>query len=80
VTSRANRDALQVVLRFTAPRAAVRWALFKREASSGGLEDYRYTSVRDYGLPLVRATVERLHGFLTLPVALLAIGKLRFLA
>jgi len=52
--------------RFTAPRAdgarpnPVRWALFKREASSGSLDDYRYTSVRDYGLPLVRATVEGL--------------------
>ena len=52
--------------RFTAPRAdgarpnPGRWALFKREASSGSLEDYRYTSVRDYGLPLVRATVEGL--------------------
>jgi len=52
--------------RFTAPRAdgarpnPVRWALFKREAASGSLHDYRYTSVRDYGLPLVRATVEGL--------------------
>jgi amidase len=34
--------------------------LFKREASSGSLEDYRYTSVRDYGLPLFRAAVEGL--------------------
>ena len=52
--------------RFTAPRAdgarpnPGRWALFKREASSGSLEDYRYTSVRDYGLPLVRTAVEGL--------------------
>src|SRR5439155_6815825 len=37
-----------------------RWTLFKREASSGSLEDYRYTSVRDYGLPLFRAAVEGL--------------------
>jgi amidase len=37
-----------------------RWTLFKREASSGSLEDYRYTSVRDYGLPLVRAAVDGL--------------------
>ena len=37
-----------------------RWTLFKREASSGGLEDYRYTSVRDYGLPLVRSAVDGL--------------------
>ncbi len=35
-----------------------RWTLFKREASSGTLDDYHYTSVRDYGLPLVRAAVE----------------------
>jgi amidase len=34
--------------------------LFKREASSGSLEDYRYTSVRDYGLSLVRAAAEGL--------------------
>jgi amidase len=52
--------------RFTAPRVdgagpnPSRWILFKREASSGTLEDYRYTSVRDYGLPLVRAAVEGL--------------------
>jgi hypothetical protein len=52
--------------RFTGPRAdrarpnPSRWTLFKREASSGTLEDYRYTSVRDYGLPLVRAAVEGL--------------------
>jgi amidase len=50
--------------RFTATRAdgarpnPSRWSLFKREAASGTLEDYQYTSVRDYGLPLVRATVE----------------------
>ena len=50
--------------RFTAPRAdgarpnPARWAWFRRDASSGSLEDYRYTSVRDYGLPLMRAAVE----------------------
>jgi amidase len=50
--------------RFNATRAdgagpnPSRWTLFKREAESGTLEDYRYTSVRDFGLPLVRATVE----------------------
>jgi amidase len=37
-----------------------RWALMKREAGSGTLQDYRYTSVRDHALPLVRATVEGL--------------------
>jgi amidase len=35
-----------------------RWTLFKREAESGTLDDYRYTSVRDHGLPLLRAAVE----------------------
>jgi amidase len=35
-----------------------RWTLMKREAASGSLTDYRYTSVRDHGLPLVRATLE----------------------
>ncbi len=50
--------------RFNATRAdgagpnPSRWSLFKREAESGTLDDYRYTSVRDYGLPLVRAAVD----------------------
>lgn len=50
--------------RFTAPRAdgarpnPSRWSLFKREAESGTLSDSRYTSVRDYALPLVRASIE----------------------
>ena len=35
-----------------------RWTLFRREAEGGTLDDYRYTSVRDYALPLVRATVD----------------------
>jgi amidase len=35
-----------------------RWTLFKREAESGTLDDYRYTSVRDHGLPMVRAAVD----------------------
>jgi amidase len=34
-----------------------RWSLFKREAESGSLEAYTYTSVRDYGLPMVRAAI-----------------------
>jgi amidase len=37
-----------------------RWTLFTREAESGTLDDYRYTSVRDHGLPMVRAAVEGL--------------------
>ena len=35
-----------------------RWTLFKREIDSGTLDDYRYTSVRDFGLPMVRAVVD----------------------
>src|SRR5712672_3105591 len=52
--------------RFTGPRPdgarpnPGRWTSFKREASSGTLEDYRYTSVRDHGLPLMRAAFEGL--------------------
>jgi amidase len=30
----------------------------KREVASGKLDDFRYTTVRDQGLPLVRATLE----------------------
>jgi amidase len=37
-----------------------RWTLFKREVESGTMDDYRYTSVRDHGLPLVRAAVDGL--------------------
>jgi amidase len=35
-----------------------RWGLMRREAGSGALDDYRYTSVRDHALPMVRAIVE----------------------
>jgi amidase len=35
-----------------------RWTLFKREAESVTLDDYKYTAVRDHGLPLVRSIVE----------------------
>jgi amidase len=35
-----------------------RWTLFRRELESVGLDDYRYTSVRDHVLPAVRAAVE----------------------
>jgi amidase len=37
-----------------------RWTLMKREASSGMLTSYQYTSVRDHGLPLVRSVVDGL--------------------
>src|SRR5262245_52665392 len=52
--------------RFNGPRAdgtqsnPSRWALFKLEASSGPLDDPRYTSVRDHGLPMVRAALDGL--------------------
>ena len=36
----------------------VRWTLFKRELENSNLQDYRYTTVRDYGLPMVRQVVE----------------------
>jgi amidase len=37
---------------------APRWNLFKRELASGSVDDYRYTAVRDHGLPLVRAILD----------------------
>jgi amidase len=49
---------------FNAPRAdgagpnPNRWTMLKREAGAGGLDDYRYTSVRDHGLPMVRAVMD----------------------
>ena len=51
---------------FNAPRSdgaapnPNRWTLLKREAASAGLDDYRYTSVRDHALPMVRAVIEGL--------------------
>src|SRR4029077_8847600 len=35
-----------------------RWTLFKRELEAGTTDDYRYKAVRDYGLPMMRATVD----------------------
>jgi amidase len=32
--------------------------MFRAEAASGTLDDYRYKSVHDFGLPMVRAAVE----------------------
>ncbi|MEO8680952.1 MAG: amidase family protein [Vicinamibacterales bacterium] len=48
---------------FTAPRGEQgpnpsRWALFKREAESGSMDDPRYVSVHDYILPAIRAVVD----------------------
>jgi len=36
----------------------IRWTLFKKEAASGKLDDYRYLSVRDHALPMMRMVVE----------------------
>ena len=35
-----------------------RWTLFKRELESGTVDDYRYTSVHDHGLPMIREIVD----------------------
>jgi amidase len=35
-----------------------RWSMMRREMTSGSLTDIRYTSVRDNGLPLMRAFIE----------------------
>jgi amidase len=49
---------------FTAVRAdgaspnPARWTLFKREAESGTLDDYRYKTIQEHGLPMVRAVVD----------------------
>jgi len=37
---------------------APRWSMFARELASGAMDDYRYTAVRDHGLPLVRQVIE----------------------
>jgi amidase len=57
-------DMIQRATEFNATRAdgagpnPSRWSLFKRELGSARLDDYRYTSVHDYALPMVRAVVE----------------------
>ncbi len=35
-----------------------RWTLFKQEAASGSMTDYKYTSVKDYVLPAIRQVVD----------------------
>jgi len=35
-----------------------RWTLFKRELEASSTDDYRYKAVRDYGLPMIRTTVD----------------------
>ncbi|MDY6947131.1 MAG: amidase family protein [Pseudomonadota bacterium] len=36
----------------------VRWNLFKKESEAGKLDDYRYLSVRDHALPMIRMVVD----------------------
>jgi amidase len=63
---KSHDDLIRLVETLTSPNAdgatpnPGRWNLFKEEARSGTLTDYRYLSVRDQGLPLVRATLEGL--------------------
>ncbi|MGC4071491.1 MAG: amidase family protein [Nibricoccus sp.] len=63
---KTHDDLMRLVEALTSPNAAGatpnpgRWNLFKEEAKSGTLTDYRYLAVRDQGLPLVRATLEGL--------------------
>ena len=65
---------IEQATQFVAPRAdgarpnPSRWALFKREAESGTVEDPRYTSVRDHALPLIRAAVEGMYATAKLDV------------
>ena len=54
-----------------------RWTLLKREAGSGTLDNYRYTSVRDYGLPMVRAIVEGVFASETLDAIIYPTGPKR---
>ena len=69
--------------RFASPRAdgtrpnPSRWVLFKREAEAGSLEDYRYTSVRDHALPLMRAVVEGIFAALKLDAIVYPTGSRR---
>jgi amidase len=37
-----------------------RWSLMMQEDKSAELTSYEYTAVRDYGLPMIRATIEGL--------------------
>lgn len=57
-------DLIEQARRVNAPRPdgsspnPQRWSLMLREAGSGTLADYQYTSVRDHALPLVRAILD----------------------
>ena len=57
-------DLIERARRVNAPRPdgaspnPGRWSLMVRESGSGTPNDYQYTSVRDHGLPLVRAVLD----------------------
>lgn len=62
---RTHEELMKGTDRLTSPRDGFtpnqgRWTLFKEEAKSGPMTDYRYLTVRDQGLPLVRAALEGL--------------------
>lgn len=58
------QDLIDRAARVIAPRTdgagpnPARWATFREEARSGGLENPAYRVIRDHGLPMVRAAVE----------------------
>jgi len=57
-------ELIEQARRVNAPRPdgaspnPARWSLMLRESTSGTINDYQYTSVRDHGLPLVRAILD----------------------
>jgi len=51
-------DSLRSVREDGAGPNPSRWTLFKREAASGTLEDYRYLAVKNEGLQLMRTTMD----------------------
>ena len=56
---------------------APRWTLFRRELASGSLRDARYTTVRDFGLPLVRAALDGVFAELSLDAIVYPTGSKR---
>lgn len=62
---RTHDDLMRLSDTLTSPRDGFvpnqgRWTLFKEEAKSPPMTDYRYLVVRDQGLPLMRAALEGL--------------------
>jgi len=54
----AKADSVRSVRADGAGPNPSRWTLFKREAGSGTLEDYRYLSIKNEGLQLMRTTID----------------------